>query len=76
MLTEQEFHRAAERYLDMVYRIALNYFRHPQDAEDAAQETMLRLWRSDRDFEGEDHLRHFLVRVTLNVCRDFSRSWD
>ena len=74
MLTEQEFHRAAERYLDMVYRIALNYFRHPQDAEDAAQEAMLRLWRADTDFEGEEHLRHFLVRVTLNVCRDFSRS--
>ena len=74
MLTKQEFDRAAERYLDMVYRIALNYFRHPQDAEDAAQEAMLRLWRADTDFEGEDHLRHFLVRVTLNVCRDFSRS--
>ena len=74
MLTEQEFHLAAERYLDMVYRIALNYFRHPQDAEDAAQEAMLRLWRADTDFEGEEHLRHFLVRVTLNVCRDFSRS--
>lgn len=74
MLTEQEFHLAAERYLDMVYRIALNYFRHPQDAEDAAQEAMLRLWRTDTNFEGEDHLRHFLVRVTLNVCRDFSRS--
>ena len=74
MLTEQEFRRAAERYLDMVYRIALNYFRHPQDAEDAAQEAMLRLWRADTDFEGEEHLRHFLVRVTLNVCRDFSRS--
>ena len=74
MLTEQEFHLAAERYLDMVYRIALNYFRHPQDAEDAAQEAMLRLWRTDTNFEGEDHLRRFLVRVTLNVCRDFSRS--
>ena len=74
MLTEQEFHRAAERYLDMVYRIALNYFRHPQDAEDAAQEAILRLWRADTAFEGEEHLRRFLVRVTLNVCRDFSRS--
>ena len=31
MLTEQEFQKAAERYLDMVYRIALNYFRSPQD---------------------------------------------
>ena len=38
MLTETEFTAAAERYLDMVYRIALNWFRHPPDAEDAAQE--------------------------------------
>lgn len=36
MLTEREFTAAAERYLDMVYRIALNYFRRPADAEDAA----------------------------------------
>ena len=73
-MTERDFTAAAERYLDMVYRIALNYFRHPQDAEDAAQEAMLRLWRTDTNFEGENHLRRFLVRVTLNVCRDFSRS--
>ena len=43
MLTEREFTDAAERYLDMVSRIALNYFRHPADAEDAAQDVMLRL---------------------------------
>lgn len=74
MLTEREFTDAAERYLDMVYRIALNYFRHPADAEDAAQDVMLRLWQTDRTFEGDDHLRYFLVRVTLNVCKDISRS--
>ena len=74
MLTEREFTDAAERYLDMVYRIALNYFRHPADAEDAAQDVMLRLWQTDRTFEGDDYLRYFLVRVTLNVCRDISRS--
>lgn len=40
MLTEQEFHQAAERYLDMTYRVALNWFRRPADAEDAVQETI------------------------------------
>ncbi len=74
MLTEQEFQKAAERYLDMVYRIALNYFRSPQDAEDAAQETMLRLWRAEVSFTGEEHLRYWLTRVAVNVCRDMSRS--
>ena len=34
MLTETEFTAAAERHLDMVYRIALNSLRHPADAEE------------------------------------------
>ena len=74
-MTEREFTAAAERHLDMVYRIALNYFRVPADAEDAAQTVMLRLWQTDGDFADDDHLRYWLVRVTLNVCRDVSRSF-
>ena len=66
-MTEQEFNQAAQRYLDMVYRIALNALRRPADAEDAAQTVMLRLWQTQEAFEGEDHLRHWLVRVTVNV---------
>ena len=69
MLTETEFTAAAERYLDMVYRIALNSLRHPADAEDAAQNTMLRLWRTDTDFTGEEHLRRWLARVAVNESR-------
>jgi len=38
------------------------------------QETMLRLWRTDTEFESDDHLRHWLVRVCVNVCRDMTRS--
>ena len=69
MLTEQEFTQAAEQYLDMVYRIALNWFRSPPDAEDAAQNAMLRLWRTDTDFQSDDHLRRWLARVTVNECK-------
>ena len=74
-MRECDFTAAAERHLDMVYRIALNYFRVPADAEDAAQTVMLRLWQSDGNFADEEHLRRWLVRVTLNVCRDVSRSF-
>ena len=74
MLTEQEFQKAAERYLDMVYRIALNYFRSPQDAEDAAQETMLRAWRNYGSYRGEASERTWLIAIALNVCRDLLRS--
>ena len=74
MQGEQEFNIAAERYLDMVYRIALNWFGNVHDAEDASQEVMLRLWKSESVPEEEAHLRYWLVRVTINVCKDLSRS--
>lgn len=73
-MTEREFNDAMDRHLDMVYRLTLNWFRQPADAEDAAQEAMLRLWRAGETFTSDDHLRHWLVRVTLNVCKDISRS--
>ena len=76
MRTEREYTQAVEQYLDMVYRIALNWFRHTPDAEDAAQETMLRLWRTDTDFQSEEHLRHWLVKVTVNECKRIAlRPW-
>ena len=73
-MTEKEFTAAAERHLDTVYRVALNCLRNPADAEDAAQTAMLRLWRAEVSFTGEEHLRYWLARVTVNVCRDMSRS--
>lgn len=74
-MTDQEFAACAGQYLDMVYRIALNYFGpRRQDAEDAAQNAMLRLCRTEAPFEGEEHLRRWLVRVTLNECRRLGAS--
>ena len=73
-MTERDFTAAAERYLGMVYRLALNCLRVPADAEDAAQTVMLRLWQRAEPFSNDDHLRHWLVRVTLNVCKDTARS--
>ncbi len=73
-MTETTFTAAAEQHLDMVYRIALNWFRNPADAEDAAQTAMLKLWQADTEFADGEHLRRWLVRVTLNACRDMARS--
>ena len=73
-MTEKAFEDAVERYLDLVYRLALNCLRNPADAEDAAQTAMLRLWQSGSVFPNADQLRYWLVRVTLNVCKDTARS--
>ena len=68
-MTERAFTAAAEHHLDMVYRIALNWFRNSADAEDAAQTAMLKLWQADTDFADEEHLRRWLARVAVNESR-------
>ena len=69
MLTERDFTAAAERYLDTAFRLALSACGNAADAEDAVQNAMLRLWRTDTDFESGEHLRRWLIRVTVNECR-------
>ena len=68
------FNSAARQYQDMVYRVALHIFGNRQDAEDAVQEVFLRLYTCEKPFEGTDHLRHWLIRVTVNVCKDALKS--
>lgn len=74
MMTRREYTDAAQRYLDMVYRLARSSLPSASDAEDAVQETMLRLWKTDTVFQDDDHLRRWLVRVCINVCRDHIRA--
>ena len=61
--------RALERYGDMVYRIALLHMKNQSDAEDVFQDVFLRLVRYAETIEGEEHLKHWLIRVTVNCCK-------
>lgn len=59
-----------DTYGDMVYKIALSQMKNVQDAEDVYQEAFLRLVRAQNmDYSGE-HCKAWLIRVTLNLCKD------
>lgn len=68
-MTEEQFTRAAEKYMDTVYRIAVSYLKSPDAADDITQETFLRLFRADTVFESEAHLKNWLIRVCINECK-------
>ena len=70
----EDYRAAVERYRDMVWRVALNGTRHTQDAEDVTQEVFLRLFTTRKPFQGEAHLKHWLLRVTVNRCRSLMAS--
>lgn len=69
-MTQAEFIPLAERYKDTVYRIALNYYGSPYDADDTVQDVMLKLFQRQEPFESEEHARYWLIRVTINQCRN------
>lgn len=72
MMNEKEFTALAEKYMDMVYRIALNGSGGRSDAEDITHNVMLRLYRNAPAFESEEHAKHWLIRVALNESKRFA----
>jgi len=53
----------------MVYRLAVSHVGNRADAEDVFQEVFVRLVRSIDKIQDENHLRNWLVRVTINRSR-------
>ena len=69
------FLELARRYKDTVYRVALNALGgDTQDADDAVQEVLIRLLERKEPFESETHAKYWLIRVTLNHCKNAMRA--
>lgn len=60
----------AERWGDSLYRAAFAVCRNPQDAEDVVQETLLAYYRSDKEFDSDEHIRAWLIRVAVNKAKN------
>ena len=74
MFTKTEFTRLAEMNKDAVFRLSYSLLKNPADADDAAQNALLRLYQSNKHFESDEHVRNWLMRVTVNECRMLWRS--
>lgn len=74
-MTDEAFARAAREYGDTVYRVAYHALNSPQDAEDVMQTVLLRLYEREKDFESEEHVKHWLLRVAVNESRKVMRSF-
>lgn len=58
-----------DKYADMVYRIAVNETGNREDAQDIFQEVFLRLVRYRGRIASEEHLKAWLIRVTINCAK-------
>lgn len=70
---ERAFEEIVRSHERSVYALARRLLGRPEDAEDAAQEAFLRLFRSLGRLDPTRPIDPYLYRVTVNVCRDFGR---
>lgn len=66
--------KIVRQYADMIYRIALQNLKNPTDAEDIFQEVCMALLTKNAPLDDDAHIKHWLIRVTINKCSNFSKS--
>ena len=63
-----------DQHGDDILRLCLLYMGERQLAEDAFQETFVRVWRHMNTFRGESSVKTWLSHIAVNVCRDMLRT--
>mgnify|MGYP001573680642 FL=1 len=62
------------RHQAWVYNLALRMVHHPEDAKDAAQEVLIKLFTRLSSFDGRSSLRTWLYRIVVNHLLNMKRS--
>jgi len=63
-----------EQYADLLLRITFVQLKQMQDAEDITQEVFIRLIEKKPVFETQEHMKAWLIRVAINLCKDHWKS--
>lgn len=74
MRSEHEINRVVDTYSDMIKRICFCHLKNQMDTEDVFQNVFLKYLLYDGDFEDEEHEKAWLIRVTMNACKDHLKS--
>lgn len=71
----QSLHELAAMYQDNLFAVAFNICRNAQDAEDVIQDTFVQYYTTEKDFENEQHIRAWLIRVAVNKAKNVTRTF-
>lgn len=63
------------KYGDRIFRAAFTVCRNRDDADDVVQDTLIRYYSLNKDFESEAHLKAWLLRVAINRAKDLAASF-
>ncbi|TPD72258.1 RNA polymerase sigma factor [Flavobacterium microcysteis] len=66
----QAFAPLVDRYKNLVYTLALRMVKNTEEAEEAAQDTFVKVFRSLEKFKGESKFSTWIYRIAYNTCLD------
>lgn len=75
MRSEQEINQAIERYADTVRRLCMIHLKNYADTEDIFQTVFLKYALSSICFNDSNHEKAWIIRVTINACKDLLRNF-
>ena len=67
------FEELIRDYKKSAYNIALRVLRNVEDAEDASQEALIKIFKSINNFNMESTFKVWMYRIVVNTCIDFRR---
>ena len=65
-LTDEAFELIVDSYSKMLFKIAYSYTKNIADSEDIVQEVFMKFYRARKNYENEEHIKNWLIRVAIN----------
>lgn len=62
-------------YRNNLFAAAFHICKNAQDAEDVVQDTFIQYYTIKKEFDNEQHIRAWLIRVAINKAKNASRSF-
>ena len=69
----QPVQQLIQLYQNNLFTAAFNICQNQMDAEDAVQETFVQYYTSRKEFENEQHIRAWLLRVVINKAKNIKK---
>lgn len=74
---QNEVEEIIEQYSNMIFKIAISYTKDKTTSEDILQDVLIKYMTAKIEFHDEEHTKAWLIRVTINECKQLFRSiWN
>lgn len=75
MRSESDVAQVIDTYADTVKRICMVYLKNTAETEDIFQTVFFKYATSDIRFDDDHHLKSWLIKITVNQCKDVLKSF-